>query len=222
MSRAAPALAATDPRTVPSELPAAWQAKTRALFKAAIETGEYCVVSLEETSATGITATGNGTIDLGCGMITNSTSMSAAVASPGLIMKLEWSSENFAPPPVAQNSRPLQPASSTSFHELWPAGFLKVDPPVLLRSGWLSSRACAMQRVTLSKCACETSAPSPVATVICTMAPGTAMRRTESRSEMEKCRPTPNISRMTPSSASCEASPASATKPGVKGPKSAR
>jgi acetylornithine deacetylase/succinyl-diaminopimelate desuccinylase-like protein len=34
---ATPALAAVDPRTVPSELPAAWQAKTRALFKAAIE-----------------------------------------------------------------------------------------------------------------------------------------------------------------------------------------
>ena len=31
------ALAATDPRTVPSQLPPAWQAKTRALFKQAIE-----------------------------------------------------------------------------------------------------------------------------------------------------------------------------------------
>lgn len=43
--------------------------------------GEYCVVSLENTSATGITATGNATVDLGCGMITNSTSMTAAVAT---------------------------------------------------------------------------------------------------------------------------------------------
>ena len=31
------ALAATDPRTVPTQLPAAWQAKTRAVFKQAIE-----------------------------------------------------------------------------------------------------------------------------------------------------------------------------------------
>src|SRR3982750_2443505 len=31
------ALAATDPRTVPTQLPAAWQAKTRALLKQAIE-----------------------------------------------------------------------------------------------------------------------------------------------------------------------------------------
>lgn len=43
--------------------------------------GKYCVVSLESTSATGITATGNADVDLGCGMITNSTSMTAAVAT---------------------------------------------------------------------------------------------------------------------------------------------
>ena len=48
---------------------------------ATIDTGVYCVVSLEETSATGITATGNGSIDLGCGMITNSTSLTAAIAT---------------------------------------------------------------------------------------------------------------------------------------------
>ena len=43
--------------------------------------GNYCVVSLEDTSATGITMTGNATVNLGCGMITNSTSMTAAVAT---------------------------------------------------------------------------------------------------------------------------------------------
>jgi hypothetical protein len=48
---------------------------------ATIDTGVYCVVSLEETSATGITAIGSGTIDLGCGMITNSTSLTAAIAT---------------------------------------------------------------------------------------------------------------------------------------------
>ncbi len=35
---------------------------------------------------------------------------------------------------------------------------------------------------------------------------------------MEKCRPTPNISRMTPISASCDASDMSPTNPGVNGP----
>ncbi|HVM37750.1 MAG TPA: Tad domain-containing protein [Sphingomicrobium sp.] len=43
--------------------------------------GEYCVVSLENTSTTGITATGSATVNMGCGMITNSTSMSAAIAT---------------------------------------------------------------------------------------------------------------------------------------------
>ena len=48
---------------------------------ATVQTGVYCVVSLENTAATGITATGNSDIDLGCGMITNSTSLNAAIAT---------------------------------------------------------------------------------------------------------------------------------------------
>src|SRR5205085_1520748 len=48
---------------------------------ATVQTGVYCVVSLESTSATGITATGNSTLNLGCGMITNSTSLNAAIAT---------------------------------------------------------------------------------------------------------------------------------------------
>ena len=48
--------------------------------------------------------------------------------------------------------------------------------------------------------------PSSVATAICAIAPGTAIARTDSRSFSEKCRPTPNISRMIPSSASSVAS----------------
>lgn len=47
---------------------------------AAVQTGDYCVVSLESTNTTGITAGGNANVDLGCGMITNSISMDAAVA----------------------------------------------------------------------------------------------------------------------------------------------
>ena len=48
---------------------------------ATVMTGQYCVVSLENTSATGITATGNSDVNLGCGMITNSTSLNAAIAT---------------------------------------------------------------------------------------------------------------------------------------------
>ena len=46
-----------------------------------VPSGQYCVISLENTSVTGITATGNADVDLGCGMITNSTSLTAAVAT---------------------------------------------------------------------------------------------------------------------------------------------
>jgi len=46
-----------------------------------VPSGHYCVISLENTSATGITATGNADVDMGCGMITNSTSLTAAVAT---------------------------------------------------------------------------------------------------------------------------------------------
>lgn len=52
-----------------------------------IPSGDYCVISLESTSTTGITATGATSVDLGCGMITNSTSMQAAVATGSSIVK---------------------------------------------------------------------------------------------------------------------------------------
>lgn len=48
---------------------------------ATVATGVYCVVSLVGNSTTGIRATGNGNINLGCGMITNSTSLTAAIAT---------------------------------------------------------------------------------------------------------------------------------------------
>ena len=64
----------------------------------------------------------------------------------------------------------------------------------------------------------HTGMPSSVAHTICTIAPGTAMDLTESRSSSEKCRPTPNINKMTPISASSLANVWLATKPGVAGP----
>jgi len=46
-----------------------------------VPAGKYCVVSLENTSVTGINATGSTDVNLGCGMITNSVSLNAAVAT---------------------------------------------------------------------------------------------------------------------------------------------
>ena len=64
----------------------------------------------------------------------------------------------------------------------------------------------------------ESAIPSSVATAIWAIAPGMAIDFTAIKSFREKCSPTPNISNMTPSSASSGASLVSATKPGVKGP----
>ncbi|WP_150291955.1 pilus assembly protein TadG-related protein [Sphingobium estronivorans] len=47
---------------------------------AVISQGEYCIVSLEKTSAVGITLQGNATVDLGCGIATNSRSSNAVSA----------------------------------------------------------------------------------------------------------------------------------------------
>jgi hypothetical protein len=44
------------------------------------------------------------------------------------------------------------------------------------------------------------------------------MRLTASRSSSDRCRPTPNIKSITPISASWDATPTSATIPGVAGP----
>jgi Flp pilus assembly protein TadG len=46
-----------------------------------VPSGKYCVISLEDTFVTGINATGSTSLNLGCGMITNSRSMNAAVAT---------------------------------------------------------------------------------------------------------------------------------------------
>jgi hypothetical protein len=63
-----------------------------------------------------------------------------------------------------------------------------------------------------------TAMPSTVAAAICAMAPGKAILRTAIRSSIEKCRPTPNISSITPISDSWAAISMSATKPGMPGP----
>ena len=62
--------------------------------------------------------------------------MSAAVALPRLIRKLQCSSETCASP----TTRPRQPAASISCQALCPGGFLKVEPPVRLFTGWVVSR----------------------------------------------------------------------------------
>lgn len=47
---------------------------------ALVYTGKFCMVSLDESNGTGITFSGNSTVDLGCGVISNTTGSSAVVA----------------------------------------------------------------------------------------------------------------------------------------------
>ena len=85
---------------------------------ATIATGIYCVVSLIDTGATGITSTGNSTLNLGCGMITNSTSLSAAVAM--------GSSQVHATPVAAVGNVP--PSTNWNGAELLPYTVKQEDP----------------------------------------------------------------------------------------------
>src|SRR6185312_361964 len=64
-------------------------------------------------------------------------SMSAALASPVLMRKLQCFSLTWAAPCIS----PRQPARSINCQAFWPGGFLKVEPPVLARMGWVASRA---------------------------------------------------------------------------------
>ncbi|HEY0628717.1 MAG TPA: Tad domain-containing protein [Sphingomicrobium sp.] len=85
---------------------------------ATVATGVYCVISLIDTSETGIKSTGNGDIDLGCGMITNSTSLTAAIAT--------GSSEVNATPVAAVGD--IQGSNNWGGAELLPFTVKQPDP----------------------------------------------------------------------------------------------
>ncbi len=153
------------------------------------------------------------------------------------VRQTEAAASASAPSPASARppSAPASGGSSTSTSTM--ARSSTTSQPTAMRPVWLSSRprfssARSSTTVLATDSArpntsaapigqpheSDMAAPISVAATICTSAPGSAMRRTASRSSSEKCRPTPNISSITPISASCAAMAASATKPGVKGP----
>lgn len=110
--------------------------------------GHYCVVSLETQSVTGIDATGSTNVNLGCGMITNSTSLSAAVAtgsssvtaSPiaavgGIPASTHWGSGTVLQPFTIAEADPFgsvplpTPSSCTSFPNNQPHDTLNISNP---------------------------------------------------------------------------------------------
>ena len=143
----------TDPNAVRVTLQARQQLNFSSMFMSAAPTitatatativpsGDYCVISLENAATTGITVGGTAQVDLGCGMITNSTSMDAAVAfgtsnvdaSPiaavgGIDANDNWSDDvQLLPFTLAQadpfaNINPPTPSGCQKFNDYLPAG----------------------------------------------------------------------------------------------------
>ena len=112
-----------------------------------VPSGKYCVISLEAGNTTGIDATGSTNVNLGCGMITNSTSMSAAVAtgssnvyaSPiaavgGIPSSTHWARATLQPFTIAQadpfgNVALPTPTGCTSFPNNQPHDVISISNP---------------------------------------------------------------------------------------------
>ena len=61
--------------------------KTEATAASVPGSDDYCVISLENTNAMGIQGSGSGTVEMDCGLITNSTSSNSAAAQGSSIIK---------------------------------------------------------------------------------------------------------------------------------------
>lgn len=84
---------------------------------AAVTSGEYCVVSLESTTAVGVIMQGNASVNMGCGIITNSKASNAVtaggssviVATPVAAVGGLQSSSNYVSPTTLQPYTVTQP-----------------------------------------------------------------------------------------------------------------
>src|SRR5712672_502635 len=81
--------------------------------------------------------------------VSPNVSISAALALPRLIRKLQCISETWASPATS----PRQPAASINCQALWPGGFLKVEPPVRLLIGCVASRDPVILSISAAICA---------------------------------------------------------------------
>ena len=165
------------------------------------------------------------------------TSIMMAINATTLPMVMLISSASEAKPIFSFSIIPATAGSSTSVNTITRSS--TISQPIAICPRWLSisclsssarssTTVLAVERHSPNTIpvmidqpsTAESAMPSSVATPIWAIAPGMAIDFTAIRSFREKCSPTPNISRITPSSASSGASLVSATKPGVKGPAS--
>ena len=99
--------------------------KTTAQAATVGSAGEFCVLSLQNNSKTGIQATGNASISMDCGMMTNSTSTNAAAgqgsssvtattlaAAGGIQQSSNWTVQSYQPysPALADPYKDLTPS----------------------------------------------------------------------------------------------------------------
>ena len=113
-----------------------------------VPSGQYCVISLESAPVTGIDASGSANVNLGCGMITNSPSMTAAVAtgsstvtsSPiaavgGIPASTHWGTGTVLQPFTVQQADPFgsvplpTPSGCTAFPSNQPHDVLSIANP---------------------------------------------------------------------------------------------
>ena len=105
--------------------------KTAATAATISSSGEFCVLSLQKNSKTGIQATGSTTIQMDCGMMTNSTATNAAAgqgnanvyattlaASGGISQSSNWHITTYQPysPALEDPYAALAPDSSDSYN----------------------------------------------------------------------------------------------------------
>ena len=115
-----------------------------------------------------------------------STAVAGNSTSAKTMTRSSTSNQPTAIRPLIESSRPRSPSALSS--------------TTVLAQDRLRPKTSAEPK--LQPHSIETPTPSKVATAICKIAPGRAIRRTCIRSFREKCIPTPNIRNMTPSSAS--------------------
>jgi hypothetical protein len=108
--------------------------------------GDFCVLSLQNNSKTGIQATGNASITMDCGMMTNSTATNAAAgqgsasvtattiaAAGGIQQSNNWTVDNYQPysPQLADPYADVNPSEADHDFDSCPAN----PPPLVINNG---------------------------------------------------------------------------------------
>ena len=133
-----------------------------------LNNGDYCVISLEDTNTTGVTFSGNSTVDLGCGVASNSTGSSAVTAIGSTFV--------IASPIAAVGNVP----ASSNYHgdtALYPYSIPQRDPFAALTDPTSAVPTCSGGAISVSPSQTQTINPGCYTGILAkgmlTMNPGT-------------------------------------------------